>query len=339
MNPPTLKDVAREANLSVTQVSRALNGHDDVSSATRELAHRIASELGYVPNLHARRLRDPAHRIGAIGIILDSDSLRFSDPFFGDLLTSMVAAAAQHGLQLHLSTPRPGTDPVTHYEDAVRHRRVDGFILLRTLVDDPRVDFLAGREVPFVTFGRPTNDTGHSVVDVVPDALEPAVTHLVELGHRRIACLVEPLRYAISARRMASFSDAIATADLDDSSVVVAGFHEDDGFAAVTELLTGPAPPSAIVAVNDLLALGALRAAATLGVAVPDRLSVVGFDDIAAAGLVRPGLTTLHHSAVDVGVMLVDELLELADSSSNSGRERLVTPRLMVRESTGPAPR
>ena len=338
MNPPTLKDVAREANLSVTQVSRALNDHDDVAPTTKDRARRVAAELGYVPNLHARRLQDPAHGAGVIGIILDGDSLRFSDPFFGDLLTAMVTAAAHHGLQLQLSTPPLDADPVSLYEDAVRHRRVDGFVLVRTLVDDPRVDFLADRRAPFVTFGRPANVADHAVVDSVPGSLGPAVDHLVALGHRRLAFLAEPLRYAIGAQRLTSFADAVDGVDeeLQDPIVVVAGFHEEDGFAAATELLTDSNPPTAIVAVNDLLALGALRAAHDLAILVPEDLSIVGFDDIGAAALVRPGLTTMRQPASEVGTMLIDELVPLLRAGAPARRERAVVPSLVVRESTGP---
>ena len=191
--------------------------------------------------------------------------------------------------------------------------------------------------MPFVTFGHPGNPGAHAVVDAVPDALHPAVTHLVEHGHRRIACLAEPSRYALSSRRMTSFSRAAASAEVEEPTVVVAGFHEEDGFAAAVELLTGPNPPSAILAVNDLLALGALRAAALLDVAVPEQLSVVGFDDIPAAALVRPGLTTMHQSAFEIGTLLVEELRAQIESEKPVWSERLITPTLLVRESTGPS--
>lgn len=341
MTRPTLRDIAREAQLSVTQASRALNDHDDVAPTTKELVRRVAAELNYVPNLEARRLQDPLHGSGTIGIILGSESLRFSDPYFGNLLSAMVVEADKHGLQLQLSTPPPDADSTAPYDQAVRQRRVDGFVLVRTLVDDPRVDFLLERNVPFVTFGRTMNSDRHAVVDAVADSLGPAVVHLVEFGHRRIACLAEPLHFAIAAQRLASFSKAIEDAGafigLEEPTILVAGFHEDDGLAATTQLLTAPNPPTAIVALNDLLALGALRAAENLGLHVPGELSVVGFDDIGAAGLVRPGLTTMRQPAEDVGAMLVDELVPMLETRSPAKSERLVTPSLVVRGSTGPA--
>lgn len=340
MTPATLKDVAQKAQLSVTQVSRALNGHDDVSASTRELARKVAAELNYTPNINARRLQDPKHRAGTIGIILANESLRFSDPFFGDLLSAMVLAAASHDLQLQLSTHFAETDPLTPYEDAIRGRRVDGFVLLRTLVDDTRVTFLQENGAPFVTFGQPENGRSHAIVDSVADSLAPVVRHLVELGHRRIACLAEPPQFAIANNRLSSFAQAVEQAPQRahvTPRVVVAGFHEEDGLAATRELLSGPHPPTAIVALNDLLALGAMRAVHEEGLSVPEDLSVVGFDDISAASLVRPGLTTMRLSAAEVGQLLIDELHPLIEARRSSSRQRLVTPELVVRGSTGPA--
>lgn len=339
MSRVTLKDVAREAGLSVTQVSRALNDHDDVATATKQHARRVAEKLNYLPNLSARRLQDPGVRTGSIGMILPTETLRFSDPFFGDLLSSMVAEAGRHGYQLQLSTPPVETDLVAPYDAAIRQARVDGFILVRTLVNDPRIDFLLDREFPFVSFGRPTSTREFASIETTPDAFDEAIGHLVELGHRTIACLAEPPQFAIAAHRLASFHGAISRLDtmntLDEPTVVVAGFHEDDGLRATTELLTGADRPTAIVALNDLLALGALRAAEQLSISVPGDLSVVGFDDIAAARLVTPALTTIAQSATAVGSTLVEELVPLLESRKPGHHVRRIEPSLVIRQTTG----
>ncbi len=339
MSRVTLKDVAREAGLSVTQVSRALNDHDDVAESTKEHARRVAAKLNYLPNLSARRLQDPGVRTGTIGLVLPSETLRFSDPFFGDLLSSMVAEAGRHGLQLQLSTPPIETDLVAPYDTAIRQSRVDGFVLVRTLVDDPRIGFLVERDFPFVSFGRPTAKQNFASVETAPDSFDEAISHLVELGHRRIACLAEPPQFAIADRRLASFRAAISRwdsmTDLDEPTVVVAGFHEDDGVVATTKLMTGPDRPTAIVALNDLLALGALRAAEQLSISVPDDLSVMGFDDISAARLVTPALTTIRQSATTVGATLIEELVPLLESGSPGGSERFIESSLVIRQTTG----
>lgn len=340
MTRVTLRDVAREAGLSVTQVSRALNGHDDVAEATKEHARSVAAKLNYLPNLSARRLQDPGVRTGTVGLILPSETLRFSDPFFGDLLSSMVAEAGQHGLQLQLSTPPNETDLVSPYDTAIRQSQVDGFVLVRTLVDDPRVGLLIEKNFPFVSFGRPTSKQEFVSVETAPDSFDEAIGHLVKLGHRKIACLAEPPQFAIAARRLASFRGAIdrwsADSDLDEPTVVVAGFHEDDGVLATTELMTGPDSPTAIVALNDLLAFGALRAAEQLSVSVPGELSVIGFDDISAARLVTPALTTIRQSATEVGTSLIEELVPQLASGSPGQGEQFIEPSLVIRQTTGP---
>lgn len=340
MSRVTLKDVAREAGLSVTQVSRALNGHDDVAESTKEHARQVAARLDYVPNLAARRLQDPGLGTGSIGVFLPSETLRFSDPFFGDLLSSMVMAAGQAGYQLQLSTPASGdAGLVAPYDEAIRQSRVDGFVLLRTLVDDPRVDFLLERGIPFVAFGRPGDAEGFAAVEASRDAFRPAIQHLRDLGHQRIACLAEPPQFAIAAHRLESFMSAL-NADrclATEPSVKVAGFHEQDGHRAAMELLTSSERPTAIVALNDLLALGVLQAADELGIRVPDELSVIGFDDIDAARLVTPPLTTIRQSATEVGAALVEELIPVITDQTPSHRQRLIEPELVIRSSTGHA--
>ncbi len=333
---PTLSDIAAATQLSVTQVSRALNGHLDVAETTRARVKKAADELGYVPNLEARRLKAPDTRAHAIGLILPNQTLQLSDPFFGELVAGIVVEAAVHGLEMHLSTPVGEADPIVPYEQAIRNKRVDGFILLRTEVDDPRIEYLTGSDVPFVAFGRPEGATGFASVELSLDCMRAAVDHLVGLGHEEIACIAEPRQFNIGAQRLRSLHRSANLNGLG-LTVVEAGFGEDEGFDAAMELLGRKEPPSAIVALNDLLALGALHAAAELSIPVPSQLSVVGFDDIAAARLVRPGLTTLHQSAHEVGSLLVEELvLGIELGSPNRESRRFVEPRLVIRESTGP---
>ncbi len=339
MSRPTLRDVAREAGLSVTQVSRALNGHDDVAKATMQHARAVADRMGYVPNREARRLKAPHLRTGTYGLILPDESLRFSDPFFGELLTSMVAEAGAQGREIHLATSGAGADAVAPYRTAVREQRVDGFVLVRTSVDDDRLDFLLDAKIPFVSFGRPPGREGFASVDFDGQGVESAVAHLVELGHRRVACLAEPERYSLGASRRQAFRDAAIKHGLDvsEQDILEAGFHEQAGFEAASRVLGLSEPPTGIIALNDLLALGALEAAASLELGVPSDVSVVGFDDIAAARLVTPALTTLRQSPGVVGRLLLEELDQAVDRAANEERSRLVQSELIIRSSTGPA--
>lgn len=334
---PTLREVAREASVSVTQASRALNGHDDVSARTRVRVAEAAERIGYTPNLEARRLKMPKARTNSLGLVLATNSQRFSDPFFGELLTSLVDEAARNGCELQLTTPLVNEDPTASYERAVVTKRVDGFVVLRATEDDPRVRFLRDREVPFVTFGRIDDLGGHPAVTEPIDCLRPAVDHLVALGHRRIGCLAEPLEYAVAAQRMNSFERALADNGIvvQPQHIVPVGFREHAATEATSQLLDGTDPPSALVAFNDLLAIGALRAAAARCLDVPGELSIVGFDDIHAARYTTPPLTTLRHIRQDIGRNLIIQLLAAIEDPGYVD-DVYITPELVVRGTTGP---
>lgn len=339
MSRPTLRDVAAKAGLSVTQVSRALNDHDDVAVSTKELARKVAAELRYIPNLEARRLKDPATRTWAIGLILPSDSLRFNDPFFGDLLTSMVSEAGACGLRLELSTHPQDTPATEPYDLAVRRNQVDGFVVLRTTAEDPRLAFLLEANVPFVAFGRPQGMMGFPAVVIAGDSFDPVVDHLLDLGHTRIACMAEPPQYASGAARLAGFRKAADERGLHlaEEAIVEAGFHERSGYEAAQRLLRETTRPTAIVAMNDLLALGALEAAADLGLDVPGQLSVIGFDDVRAARQVLPALTTVRQPADEVGRALVGLLCTAIEAGVVEHVDHFIETSLTIRQSSAPA--
>ena len=342
MSRPTLRDVAAKAGLSVTQVSRALNDHDDVADATKELARKVAAELRYLPNLEARRLKDPSARTGVIGIILTNDSLRFSDPYFGELLSSMVSAAGEAGRQLSLSTHPSGTPETAPYDEAVRRKQVDGFVLLRTRTDDPRISFLLEQQVPFVSFGRPDGRQGFGAVEVASDCFTPVVQHLLDLGHDHVACVSEPTRFAMGAARLEAFTDAAKNAGLElgAHNIVECGFHEGSGRDAGLALFDRKPSerPTAVVAMNDLLALGVLDAATDHGLGVPDDVTIVGFDDIRAARQVRPALTTVRQDADQVGRSLIELLVPAIDAGHPVHGENRIATTLETRQSSGPPP-
>ena len=336
---PTLRHVAKAAGLSVTQASRALNDHWDVAETTKAHVRKVASELGYIPNLEARRLKMPNSRAEAIGLVLPQAELRFSDAFFAELLSGIVEEASRAGREVRLTSSLGGADDPEPYRQAVRSRQVDGFILVRTLMEDPRAELLAKMEVPFVTFGRDGDRCDAPFVDDADDSMAAIVDHLVALGHRRIACLAEPRRFAKAWYRLRSFRQAMEANDLpvDEELIAEADFHEDSGYRWTKGFLDRDDRPSAVVAFNDLLAFGALTAARDVGLRVPEDLSVTGFDDIPAARHASPGLTTLRQSASEVGSMLCRQLFDVVDGTDTVERHVLLRPEFVQRGSTGPA--
>jgi len=339
-NRPTLRDVAEVAGLSVTQTSRALNGHSDVAVATRNRAIEAAKQVGYRPNLEARRLKMPNTRSQSIGLVLSSPNQRFSDPFLGVLLTAIVTEAAIHDFGLQLSTPVDHDGILPLYERAIQNKRVDGFILLRVASEDSRVEFLLDNAVPLVTLGRPGAHSGFASVSESPEGLHAVVAHLAELGHESIGVVGLPPGYAVADIRLAAFREAMKANGLPvepDLTVSAAGYYEDDGVESGRILLQRPDPPTAVIAFNDLLAVGVAKAAETLGLTIPGDLSLVAIDDTIMARNVSPPLTALRNPAQEYGRQLVVELLAAIDEGPQD-RDQMVAPELIVRSSTAPPP-
>ncbi len=326
--------------MSVTQTSRALNDKWDVAEKTKARARTVAAELGYVPNLEARRLKAGSLRADAIGLVLPQSELHFSNAFFAELLSGLVAAATTKRFEVRLTVGIEPADNFKNYQQALVWRQVDGFVLVRTEVDDPRIRFLAEADFPFVVFGRGCDRPSFPFVADVDHIMRPIVEHLADLGHQRIACLIEPARFSMSHYRLRSFEAAAAACGItvDPALVVEAGFHEDSGYRAARELFRRNDRPTAIVAQNDLLALGVLGAARDARIRVPDELSVTGLDDIMAARYAMPGLTTLRGSPRNTGETLCLQLLDVVNGTSEVDPQVLLEGELVVRGSTGPLP-
>ena len=336
----TLHDVARELGMSVTQTSRALNDKWDVAEKTKERARAVAAELGYVPNLEARRLKTGSARADAIGLVLPQSELHFSNAFFAELLSGLVATATANQLEVRLTVGIAPANDFKNYQQALVWRQVDGFVLVRTEVDDPRIGFLAEADFPFVAFGRGCDNPDFPFVDDVDHVMTPIVEHLVALGHRRIACIIEPTRFSMSHHRFLSFENAVTDLGLavDPDLVVEADFDEESGYAAAKKLFQRTDRPTAIVAQSDLLALGALSAARDSGIGVPEELSVTGFDNIMAGRYATPGLTTVRRSPRIVGETLCRQLLDLINATAEADPQVLLEGEIVVRGSTGSAP-
>lgn len=334
---PTLRDVAEVAGLSVTQTSRALNGHSDVAAATRNRALEAAQKVGYRPNLEARRLKMPDARSQSIGLVLSSPDQRFSDPFLGVLLTAIVSEAAIHDFELQLSTPVHHDEILAVYQRAIQSKRVDGFILLRVATEDHRVQLLLDNDVPFVTLGRPQAHVGYASVSESPEGLNAVVAHLAELGHQSIGIVGLPAGYAMAEIRLASFRQAMEANSLsidEDLIIMAGGYYEEDGIESGHRLLAGDNRPTAIVAFNDLLAVGVAKASADLGLTIPGDLSLVAVDDTIMARNVSPPLTALRNPAEEYGRRLVVELLAAVNEGLHD-RNQSVVPELIIRSSTG----
>ena len=334
--PVTLKDIAQRVGKSVPTVSRALAGFNDISPKTRELVQRTAKEMGYEPNITARNLQK--QRTDTIALILPSaNTLRFSDPFFSEFLSGIVQYIAQFGYDLNIST----TDLLDERETYLRHlrsRRFDGFIVVRTQRQDSRIELLQEHGVPFVAFGQTEHDNDHHLVDEDGrSGVRQIVDHLIELGHTRLACIAEPTNLTKSHHRVQGFIDGLAAHNLpfNPNLVIETHFRQRSGRQAANLLLDKPSPPTALVACNDLLALGAMRAVQERGLTVGQDISVTGFDDILLSEYANPALTTVHQPASEMGSMVAQMLLNLIDRKPIEEKQVIIKPTIIIRKSTG----
>lgn len=332
----TIKDIAKRVGKSVTTVSRALSGYDDVSPETRQRVLAVAEEGGYEPNVAARQLQK--RRTDTLGLILPATPPRFSDPFFSEFLSGIAEEATPHGFDLLVSTENSIESEVRRYLKFVRSRRVDGFIVVRTQRSDPRIALLKEHEFPFVAFGRVEGENDFPFIDEDGErGLRLVVDHLLDLGHTRLACISEPRHFTKAYLRVEGYRQALRArgVSVDESRIVEGGFRQQSGWQIAHQLLDLPDPPTAIVAVNDLLALGAMRAARERGLVVGEDVSIAGFDDIVLAEYAQPPMTTVHLPAREIGAMLCQMLLKIIRGETLDSRQIILEPELVVRQSTG----
>lgn len=336
MATPRLKDIAGALGLSVTTVSRALAGYDDVSEQTRQRVLTAAEAIGYVPDATAQRLQK--QRTRTIGFVIPTFGPRFADPFFSELLAGIGNEAARRGYDVLISTVAPGPDELGVYRRHVRSRRVDGLIVVRTRQDDPRVRYLVESGFPFVAFGRTNQDLTFPWVDVDGAAgMRQAVAHLAQLGHRRIGYIRGPQDVMFSAVRWQGFCQAMAEHDLpiEPQWILYGDLSQGSGRAVAGQLLDGSSRPTALLVGNDLMALGAIVAAQERQLVVGRDISIIGFDDIGPAEHAHPPLTTIRQPIYRIATMVTAMLVQLLEGETIQEPHVLLMPELVVRHSTG----
>lgn len=333
----TIRDVAKRLNLSITTVSRGLDGYDDVAAKTRERVIRTANRMGYVPSRAARQLR--RKRADAIGYILPAGGPQFSDPFFSEFIAGLGDQASVHGLDLLVSTAPPGSDAERQiYARWVHSRLVDGIILSRMRLRDWRAKYLAENDYPFVAHGHTHLKLDYPYIEVDSrSGFAVLVRHLIERGHRRIAYVGAPRTVTLQSDRLAGYCDGLAAAGIpfDQALVAPGDLSRTGGYQAALQLLALRRPPTAIVCVNDLTAIGALRAAHEAGLDVGRTFAVAGYDGTDDAEHTLPPLTTLKQPIYETARRLVGMLLARLEGKTVAEPRVILQPELIVRDSTG----
>jgi len=332
----TIRDVAHRLNLSITTVSRALDGYEDVAEETRQLVICTAHEMGYVPNQAARQLR--RRRSDSIGYILPGDTPRFSDPFFAEFVAGLGDEASAHGYNLIISTAPPGSPAERQaYESWTHGRKVDGMVLNRMHLSDWRVQYLAQIQFPFVTQERSLDPYDHPSVEVDGRRwFRILIDHLASLGHQRIAYIGASPDLKIQADRFAGYGDGLEAHGLSmDTDLVVEGdLTTEGGYRAAAQLLSLPYPPTAIACMDDMTAMGVLHTARERGCIVGQDLAVAGFDGIEGFEHTQPPLTTVNQPVYQIARRLVQMLALHIAGKPLAEKRAQIEPVLEIRQST-----
>jgi alanine racemase len=338
---PRIADVAREAGVSKTAVSFAFNSPDRLAPDTAIRIREVAEQLGYTPHPVARMLTQ--RQTLTIGVLTPQAlSVIFSNPFFGAFSEGVAGAAEASGYALHFISPLHGS-----LAGAMSRATVDGVVAIGLSDDHPEVEQIRRAGVPIVLVDSTALPEHGSVeIDDVGGA-RAAAEHLIGLGHRNVLVIgVEPPAPSVAmdpdgvtSRRLRGYREAFAAAGLNipDDRVVVGPASIDGGIAALNRAWEDGVRPTAVLAMSDAMAIGAMRALRDMHLSIPADVSVVGFDDIDLAPHVDPPLTTVHQPIRRKGEEAVRLLLTVVHRRELASPEHLrLETRLIVRGSTGP---
>lgn len=327
----TIIDVAREARVSVASVSRVINGHTNVTAATRQRIVEVVERLQYVPHTTARSLI--TKRTHVIGVLLPD----LYGGFFSELIRGIDSAARELKLHLLLSSSHGDVAEMAAAIRAMRGR-LEGLLVLAPQLDAAGLGELDA-EVPTVFMNSRVDDGASSslAIDSYGGA-RAMVRHLIARGHRAIAHVTGPVDNFDSHERERGYRDELAASAPAARPLVVRGdFTETSGYTAGRALGAQVPRPDAVFAANDVMAIGCLSAFDALGLAVPGDIAIAGFDDIPLAAFVRPTLTTMRVPIVELGRGAVVQLAAAIADPASPPVTVTLQPELVVRESCGTA--
>ncbi|NNE68821.1 MAG: LacI family DNA-binding transcriptional regulator [Rhodothermales bacterium] len=328
----TIRDVARQAGVSISTVSRVLNNTCAVAEDKRLRVEKAASALGYVPNPNARSLLMKS--TGGMGMLLP----HVSGEFFSEFLTGADNVAKDNDFFLLISASH---GKASEWRSSVQsvYRRVDGLIVMAPQVTPKRLNL--SQDIPTVFVNTPVPERDRSGVDVIgfdnAGGTRQAVEYLLNLGHRRFCYVAGPEGAFDAAERAKGFREALDSAGIRDGVILAGGYNHEDGALAARKILEMDPRPTAVLAANDYCALGLLTELQGAGVDVPGEVSIIGFDNVPSAAFSAPGLTTLGVPIREIGEKAIERLLHRIRRPDDPVRLSVELPvNLVVRDTTAP---
>jgi DNA-binding LacI/PurR family transcriptional regulator len=328
-----MRELAKIAGVSSATVSRVINGSNLVRPETAERVRKVIEERKFVPNGSATTLK--YGKSSSYGLIIPD----ITNPFFPEFIRSFEEILVRKNQDMLLATTDLHASRMRQTIHRMLVRQVDGVALLAAEIETQPIETLIHNRVPLVTMDRRMLGPGLSDVAVhFLSGMTQAVEHLRQLGHRKIGYIGGSAGLTISDHRVDAFVKAMGRASLqvDPKFVMVGNYRINGGESAMTEFLSMKDRPTAIMAANDLTAIGALRVIRRAGLSVPDDFSVVGFDDIELSDIIYPPLTTIHLGRHQLAELFVTALDSAAKDLHAVGKQYTIKTSLVVRSSTGP---
>ncbi|HRR90894.1 MAG TPA: LacI family DNA-binding transcriptional regulator [bacterium] len=328
MRRVNIQEVAKEAGVSPSTVSRALNGFPGISEKTRERIVEIARKLNYRPNYRGQILT--TQNTKNIGLLITD----ITNPFFPELVMGAEEYASKSGYTVLLGNTSESEEKETNYLDFFSRGPVDGIIISASRVSNEHIIMLAEEGLPIVVINRILE---HPKISYVSTDMEKggylATMHLLRLGHSKIAFINGPKHSEVSQRRLEGYKKALKEVGVDYNPDLIS-FNvpvSESGYKEAIKLLCTGEAPTAIFTYNDVMAFGVIKAAKELGIKIPEELSVVGFDDIFFSSFTDPPLTTIKQFKEELGRMAVELLFKLMEGERES---LLIEPELIIRNTT-----
>lgn len=335
-NKVTIRDVALRAGVSIATVSRVMTNSPGVGESTRARVLDVIHELNYYPDIKGRMLASNSTR--NIGLVIPHTShFIMKDPFFAEVLRGVQDAINARGYRMVLATASAEIEEDLEYIKMARDGSVDGIIVLCNKVNDIYLPELKAMNFPFVSIGRAFGPIDIAFVDI--DNIQSsynAVKYLIDMGHRRIAHIAGILETTAGIERLEGYKRALVDNGLpyDESYVVEGKFTQESGYLAASRLLENPKKlPTAIFAYNDSMAIGAMRAIREKGMAIPDDISIVGFNDDPEVSYSEPPLTTVCQPIYRLGKLATEMLIEIIERDGPKQRQVILPTEIVERSS------
>ncbi|MGH9452952.1 MAG: LacI family DNA-binding transcriptional regulator [Terriglobia bacterium] len=332
-NEPTIWDVAKAAGVSIAAVSQALNAKGRIASRTRRNILAVARQLRYHPNRHARNLAARASR--TLGIVVSD----IENPFFSVLIRSFEAQARSSRYDVIVSETNYDLELMERAAERLIEQKLRGVAIMTSEMSVSWLEEIIRRDIPVVCFDLdfPGSRASNIQVDYVA-GMRQAIGHLHNFGHRRIAFVGGQLQLNNILWRQDSYSRAMREQGLEIGPILTGNQRLDGGYEAGQSIMKMASRPTAVIAVNDLTAIGLINAFFERGLRVPEDISVSGFDNTYLSSYFIPRLTTVDMHPALLGRTAAEALHEASSSSNTRGKQYPIAIDLVIGKSTGPAP-